>query len=258
MKKLLTTLTIFIFPLLAVAQSNPRPTSVPAAPDSAKKIADYSVEDVLGVLYPSSRLPEGHPLKGLRIKKYETLKKEWPGAKQEATAEKLFEIVAKSDNDMEGRALAMLERACALTTKQKVDAFLKVYGKLNDNVEKNRLMDSIYHLFDYAPDIRLINLLKTQLDDASVIKEVELSEEKPKVKIIICVEAKRSLVILLRETLKIKNFKSDDFYISRFTSKRNKVLVCQKLKRWMDANADVIAKKCLQFASNPKREKKRL
>lgn len=147
---------------------------LPDPPSFDKKVADYTVQDVVGCAFTCrALLPNGHPFKPANG--FAKIKSDWPGAKLPANIDVILTYVFPTTDSFDERSITngiywTIHEIMDVPATEKATAFVRVYDAQTDSVKKRKLAFMNQKLFPYLADERMLLPLKDMLDDSSVYR----------------------------------------------------------------------------------------
>jgi len=259
---------LFVLPLLFVnflQAARQLPDYLPSAPSEQKAIADYTVADVVGVVFTSqNKLPNGHPFSGNKTKK--DLKVEWPGSTNSNNIDQFLSCLLltpniKDEKTVRGNMYWILHEIMNVSDADKVAAIIRVHAAQVDVAKKRKIALLAGEVFPYLIDVNLLALLRDLLDDDFVIMQVRLMSDLPggggERTITVRGEVVRlcKKFILSGNMLNYTTVPSDSSQLNK--GSRTEAEYCSSVKNWMVSNWSAITAKANEVKMNQNRKYKR-
>lgn len=237
----------------------PRPAFMPSTPQATKEISTYTAADVVGAATTdSTQLPTGHAYREGGFKK--GVKSTWPGARDATKIDTMVQIVLDAPAGSSGKEVLqsfenirfVIQEIMDVSDKDKADAFVRIAAAQTDPNKAKNAKVYAKMMFEELLDPRLLAFQVERLDDATEYTEqYKISENRPRRRLVVKQEAKRSILWTLNHTLKMG---IDEIPFTTADEAAN----CAALKTWLTANWTQVANKCAEAKAAPERIKPRV
>lgn len=259
---------LFILSLLIVNFSQaarPLPDYLPSAPSEQKMIINYTVADVMGVVFVNqNKLPNGHPFSGSKSKN--DLKVEWPGSKNVNNIDHFLGYLLLTPNIKDEKTVRMnmywiLHEVMNVSNEDKVSAILRVHAAQTDVAKKRKIALFAGEVFPCIMDVDLLALVRGLLDDDFVIRRVRLMSDLPggggEMTITVRSEVVRQCKKFILSGNMLNYTATANDYLQLNRGERTDAEYCDAMKKWMESNWAAITTKANEVKLNQNRKYER-
>jgi len=242
--------------LLSAKAARELPDYLPSAPSPNKEMSNYTVSDTMGCICTNWRkLPEHHPFKTANGES--KLKAEWPGSKIATNIDLFLNYLLLAPNSRDEKVLSdnlywVIHEVMDVPNADKASAIVRVYSAQNDAEKKRKIARFSGKVFPYLLDIRLLKLVRDQLDDDTVLKTIRPEGAKPAV-----ITQRGIAKMMCRNFLLGKGFLEVEMmvadYQNIFKEASTEEESCQRLKQWMLNHWGEITLKVSEAIAKPNR-----
>jgi hypothetical protein len=240
--------------------------SMPPIPPPEKKIADYTVQDIVGCVFGDNMAqPKEHPL---RVKDPGAkLKAEWPGAKVATNVDLILPYILLAETPVDDGNIGdgiywILFEVMDVSNSEKAAAFARVYAAQTEAVNRRKVAFLGRLLFPWLADERVLAPFKDMLDDATIYETRKVGERLPAMVTTVREEAFHVIIrCIYNDDLLRVGFPEGQYLMDAAEldalrisdDKLNEAAQCGLLKTWLNAHWQEVVAKCAEARAEPKR-----